>query len=111
MTPEEAAEECLDQLVGSIYDIYDYMDKDDIREMFTNIIKNVQTKALREAREALEWVAREVWEGYSVDGFDWQDEMEERGILVKVPSTKEFIDEWGEDAQMYALAWSPLAND
>jgi DNA repair exonuclease SbcCD ATPase subunit len=33
------------------------------------------------------------------------DDLVELGLVVSVPPTPEFIDEWGDDAEMYVLAW------
>lgn len=62
-----------------------------------------------EARAMLEWCARQVWEGCDIDGGDFQAEMEERGLFVKVPGDEAFCEEWGDDAEMYVLAWNQPA--
>ena len=38
------------------------------------------------------------------------DEMIDLGLVVEAPPTQDFIDEWGDDCEMYVLAWSPLAS-
>lgn len=62
-----------------------------------------------EYRAALLWCAQHAWEGGDIDGGDFQSEMIERGILVEVPASQEFKDEWDTDV-MYVVAWSDDAN-
>jgi len=38
------------------------------------------------------------------------DEMIDLGLVVEAPPSQDFIDEWGDDCEMYVLAWSPLAS-
>lgn len=62
-------------------------------------------------RGALEWDASQVWEfGLSdIDGGDWQDEMERRGLLVKVPASKDIREQYDTD-EMMTLVWSQDAR-
>jgi hypothetical protein len=63
-------------------------------------------------REALAWCVRE-WlnGGYAgdIDGGAFQDEMEARGVLVRVPASREYREEWDVDTMLVAR-WSPLAQ-
>ena len=56
-------------------------------------------------REALEWCAREHQDGGDIDGGSWQDMMERLGLLVEVPASEAFREDWDCDT-MYVLAWS-----
>jgi hypothetical protein len=38
------------------------------------------------------------------------DYLMQLGLVVEVKPTQEYIDEWGADADMWVLAWSPLAT-
>lgn len=53
-------------------------------------------------------------EAITQDGTEYGDEWEtliDCGLVVEVPSTQEFRDEWGDDEElMWVLAWSPLAD-
>lgn len=77
-----------------------------------------ENAALREYREedaetivnmAREIVAlREYVEIVTDGGTDYPetwDELQRLGIIVQVKPTPEFIDEWGDDADMWVLAW------
>lgn len=59
-------------------------------------------------REALGWTANQVWE-YTLDGGTFQDEMIERGLMVEVPASERFREEWDADT-MYVMAWWPAAR-
>ena len=37
-------------------------------------------------------------------GEDW-DVLQDLGLIKTAPPTQEFIDEWGDDAEMWVLAW------
>jgi hypothetical protein len=62
-------------------------------------------------RGMLEWCAQQVWDcGLSdIDGADWQDAMENRGLLKQVPADEAFINEYGYD-EMMVLSWSEKAK-
>ncbi len=55
-------------------------------------------------RLALEWVAEEYQSAGAPNDIDWFDTMRNLGLLVPVPATEEFKDDWGEDT-MYVLSW------
>ena len=59
-------------------------------------------------RGALEAIAECLWRG-GLDGFDVQDILEGRGILVPGEQTPEWIEEWGEDVVRYVFSWWPDA--
>jgi len=51
---------------------------------------------------------RQFLERLTDNGTNYQetfDDLVELGLVVSVPPTPEFIDEWGEDSEMYVLAW------
>ena len=58
-----------------------------------------------EARDALQWCSAEVWEGVDMDGGTFQDHFESEGLLVQVPASKEFREEWDADT-MYVWKWN-----
>lgn len=61
------------------------------------------TKAIAERdelREVFQWCSEQVWEGLSIDGGSFQDEMERRGLMVEVPATDEFRAEYDTDVML-----------
>ena len=60
-----------------------------------------------EARDVLRWHMGEIWDGSSVDGFEFQDELEKRGLIVEVEASQEIRDEFDTDV-MYVWKWSDL---
>ena len=58
-----------------------------------------------ELRKALEWCSQQVWDGSDIDGGDFQDEMERRGLLVIVPASPEVMAEFDSD-EMFAWKWN-----
>lgn len=64
-----------------------------------------------ELRAMLKWCALQAWKGCDIYGGDFQDEMVQRGLMVKVPGDEAFCEEWGDDAEMFVLAWSELAPE
>ena len=73
-----------------------------LRHDYKEIMK--QRAEIQKLRDALQWCAQHAWEGGDIDGGDFQSEMIERGILVEVPASQEFKDEWDTDV-MYVMAW------
>ena len=63
-----------------------------------------------ELREVMETLAQIVWDGCDIDGGDFQDLLEKKGLLVTVPASEEFASEFDTDT-MFALKWSPLARE
>ena len=64
-------------------------------------------------RAVLDWAARIVWDGGEIDGGSFQDKMVEAGLFVLVPDglrPPEYIDEWGDTAEMYVLSWGKLGQ-
>ena len=59
---------------------------------------------IRRLRAAFDWHCEKVFEGYAPDGMDWQDEMERRGLLVEVPASPEFREEYDADT-MLVQSW------
>ena len=55
-------------------------------------------------QDALEWCCQHSWLGGDIDGGDFQAEMIERGILIEVPASEKFREEWDEDT-MFVMAW------
>ena len=56
---------------------------------------------------------RKYLESITDNGSDYPETMDELidlGLVVEAPPTQDFIDEWGDDCEMYVLAWSPLAR-
>ena len=56
---------------------------------------------------------RKYLESITDNGTDYPETMDELidlGLVVEAPPTQDFIDEWGDDCEMYVLAWSPLAR-
>ena len=66
------------------------------------------TRQREEARDVLRWHMSEVWDGSGVDGFEFQDELEKRGLLVRVEASEEFQNEYDTD-YMYVWKWSDTA--
>ena len=60
-------------------------------------------------REALEWIWVEVLAG-GMDDLDFQNTLEELGLLVEVPADEQFREDWDADT-MYVLAWQAKADD
>ncbi len=58
-------------------------------------------------RRALEWISSEFNSGTGPTDLDYFDTMVNLGLLVPVPATEEFKDDWGEDT-MYVLSWKAL---
>ncbi len=57
-------------------------------------------------RAALEEFAQRAWEGYDIDGGDFQEIMVKHGLMVEVPADEEFRAEWDCDT-MFVLSWTP----
>ena len=55
-------------------------------------------------REALEWIWGEVLAG-GMDDLDFQNTLEELGLVVEVPADERFREDWDADT-MYVLAWN-----
>ena len=62
-----------------------------------------------ELREVMETLAQIVWDGCDIDGGDFQDLLEKKGLLVTVPASPEVACELDTDT-MFTLKWSPLAR-
>lgn len=62
-------------------------------------------------RGMFESITDELWlDLKDIDWCDWQDEAQERGLIVTVTTTdEEFINEWDSD-QMLVYAWSDAAR-
>ena len=57
-------------------------------------------------RKALEEFAQLAWEGGDIDGGDFQDTMVRYELMVEVPASEEFREEWDSET-MYILSWTP----
>jgi hypothetical protein len=71
-----------------------------------------QADTIRNERlcDAIEWCARQVWDGCDIDGGSFSDEMVDRGLLVEVPADEAFREEWGDEVKtMLTLSWFPPA--
>ncbi len=55
-------------------------------------------------RECLDWLCQQSWEGGDIDGGVFQDGLERMGILVRVPATQQFREEWDAD-EMLIQRW------
>ena len=61
-------------------------------------------------REMAEWCCEQAWEGYDIDGGEFQAKAEELGLIVKVPASTQVRDEYDMD-WMYDMAWSKLGRE
>jgi len=57
-------------------------------------------------RKAFQWCC---WDSQGFNGFEFQDEMERRGLLVPVPASPEFRDEYDADT-ILVWEWDELAS-
>lgn len=80
-------------------------DNERLAEMTNDlVVKNARIKELESKlnnhRQFISWL--------TVEGTQYGEEWEElakSGLVVEVKPTPEFIDEWGDESEMYVLAW------
>lgn len=63
-----------------------------------------------ELREAMEELVPTVWNGCDIDGGDFQDLLESKGLIVTVPASEEVASKFDTNT-MFVLKWSPLARE
>jgi len=59
-------------------------------------------------RQFFEAMAADVWDLHTIDGGDFQDTAEKLGLIVRVPASEEFREEFGAD-EMLVWSWNQLA--
>ena len=82
-------------------------ERGDMQRAMMEFLEKQEKKQLTSAdlRLALEWVTQHMWEDWAIDGGDWQAKMVKLGVLVEVPATEEFKEQWGDADTMFVLQW------
>lgn len=91
----------------------------DVESYLRSLAHRFNEPDLRKAADEIEALRDEIaahrkyLESITDNGSDYPETMDELidlGLVVEAPPTQDFIDEWGDDCEMYVLAWSPLAS-
>ncbi len=81
------------------------------KEMVSLVKESTTLEAERdELREVMEELTRIIWDGCDIDGGDFQDLLEKKGLIVSVPASEDVASEYETDV-MFVVKWSPDARE